>query len=130
MGFTGNYVLNEYTVNMIMEEFKEGMKHKKKYHRYGKYDINELDELALQYEAQKLLNDIRAEIRYAESCIDFGEYGSQYAYWNWYDGVQETIYEYDECIQNNSNITGYHYIILCFLVPVIVLVLAHDSILS
>ena len=103
MGFSGDNILNEITINSIMDEHKEVKKHKKKSsHKYDNYEINELDEQALQYEAQKLLNEIRAEIRYAESCIDFGEYCSQFVYWNWSDGVQQTIYEYDECMQNGD----------------------------
>lgn len=136
MGFTGdNDIINEITLNSIMdgrskdikrhskkkrhEKYERYVKYDKcdqkydqkydyqkydhqKYDKYDKYDISDLDELALQYEAQKLLNEIRAEIRYAETCIDFGEYCSQFACWNWHDGVQETIYEYDECVLNGD----------------------------
>lgn len=51
--------------------------------------INEVDdslqmdeEYSLQLECNKLLREIRAEIKYAESCAEFGDYLSQLISWS------------------------------------------------
>lgn len=39
------------------------------------------EEQIIQYEAEKLLREIRAEIKYAESCAEYGDYFTTFA-WN------------------------------------------------